>query len=79
MERLHGIRLHDDTKLMDLPEYQRWSALGDINWAKTLKKTFKEKRMFGVHLLVNFSRVLALVSRTHMCLQNLFFMLMILY
>ncbi|KAJ3299902.1 hypothetical protein HK104_006053 [Borealophlyctis nickersoniae] len=62
MERLQGIKLTNGHKLLDLPENQRWPALAQIDWKKTLRKTYKEKRNFILHCLVNFSRVVALLT-----------------
>ncbi|CAO3697942.1 unnamed protein product [Rhizopus stolonifer] len=39
-----------------LPPHERYGALKDVNWEKTFKKTYKEKRTW-MHASVNFSRV----------------------
>ncbi|CEG77237.1 Putative 1,3-beta-glucan synthase [Rhizopus microsporus] len=52
------IYLSDDKKntLGKLPPHERYDALKNVNWAKTFKKTYKEKRTW-MHASVNFSRV----------------------
>ncbi|EIE85639.1 hypothetical protein RO3G_10349 [Rhizopus delemar RA 99-880] len=45
-----------NSTLGKLPPHERYNALKDVNWAKTFKKTYKEKRTW-MHASVNFSRV----------------------
>ncbi|KAJ3191805.1 hypothetical protein HK101_007404 [Irineochytrium annulatum] len=62
MER---IVLKDGSRLMHVPEGKRWEKLKDVDWAKSFRKTFFEKRTFASHLLVNFSRIWALLFGTY--------------
>ncbi|KAJ3175376.1 1,3-beta-D-glucan synthase [Irineochytrium annulatum] len=65
--RMKGIVLKDGGgKLLDLPEGKRWERLKDVDWDKSFKKTFFERRTFASHLLVNFSRIWALLFGTYM-------------
>lgn len=55
-ETINRLALNDKTKLMTVTSYSRYDALGDINWKKAFRKTFKEKRSW-MHLAVNFTRI----------------------
>lgn len=55
-EGLRSIVLHDKTQLIDIPPSERYRRLGDVNWSKCFRKTYKESRSL-FHLLVNFNRI----------------------
>ncbi|KAI8999946.1 1,3-beta-glucan synthase component-domain-containing protein [Gaertneriomyces semiglobifer] len=61
-ERINTITLMDGRKLVDIPEEHRWAALDGVDWEKSLRKTFKETRAYAWHLLVNYTRLLALLG-----------------
>ncbi|KAJ3194115.1 1,3-beta-D-glucan synthase [Irineochytrium annulatum] len=63
--RMRRIVLGDGTKLLDVPEGKRWERLREVDWAKSFRKTFYERRTFASHLLVNFSRIWALLFGTY--------------
>ncbi|KAI9243293.1 1,3-beta-glucan synthase subunit FKS1, domain-1-domain-containing protein [Phascolomyces articulosus] len=44
------------TTLDSLPPHERYSALKQVDWTKTLRKTYKEKRTW-MHASINFTRV----------------------
>lgn len=46
----------DKTRIMALPQKDRYLRLGAVAWARVFYKTFREKRTWA-HLFINFSRV----------------------
>ncbi|KAI9313404.1 1,3-beta-glucan synthase component-domain-containing protein [Dichotomocladium elegans] len=50
------IYLSKTTTLQSLAPNQRFAALKDVDWKRTLKKTYKEKRTW-MHASINFSRI----------------------
>ena len=56
-----GITLADGEKLLNVPAQDRWFSLKDVDWSRSCTKTYYERRGFIAHLLVNFSRVGALI------------------
>ncbi|KAJ3129034.1 hypothetical protein HK100_008843 [Physocladia obscura] len=67
------IVLKNGTKFFDLPTANRWENLGEIDWKKSAKKTYYERRTFIIHLIVNYSRLVAFLLGTF-----LFFLLTLL-
>jgi hypothetical protein len=59
MER---ISLKDGSYLLDLNTSDRWDALANVDWKKSCRKTYYERRTFINHILVNFSRIWCIVS-----------------
>ncbi|KAI9773416.1 MAG: 1,3-beta-D-glucan synthase [Geoglossum simile] len=55
-EGLERIVLEDKTRLVDLPQAERYLKLKDVNWKKVFFKTYKETRSW-FHMLVNFNRI----------------------
>ncbi|KAJ1920292.1 1,3-beta-D-glucan synthase [Mycoemilia scoparia] len=55
-ESLRLIVFDDKSKLMDLPPHDRWGRLGDVNWKKSFRKTYRERRTM-LHFVTNFNRI----------------------
>ncbi|TID29798.1 hypothetical protein CANINC_001613 [Pichia inconspicua] len=45
-----------DTRLIDLPQSERYLQLGEIDWSSTFIKTYKETRTW-LHIITNFNRI----------------------
>lgn len=54
-EGIAKIVLYDGTRLIDLPIYERYNNLKNVNWQMVFYKTFKETRTW-LHCLTNFNR-----------------------
>lgn len=54
-EGIAKIVLFDGTRLIDLPIYERYNNLKNVNWQMVFYKTFKETRTW-LHCLTNFNR-----------------------
>ncbi|KAJ3105499.1 1,3-beta-D-glucan synthase [Phlyctochytrium bullatum] len=54
-------------RLLDVPPHQRWEQLKNVDWERSLKKTYFERRTFMNHLLVNFSRIWMLLFGSFYC------------
>ncbi|KAI8373336.1 1,3-beta-glucan synthase component-domain-containing protein [Blakeslea trispora] len=50
------IQVNGNSSLGKLPPHERYMALKDVDWKKTFRKTYKEKRTW-MHASINFSRV----------------------
>ncbi|OMJ18416.1 1,3-beta-glucan synthase component FKS1, partial [Smittium culicis] len=55
-EGIRQLCFDDKSLLMDLSPDSRWPRMKDINYKKSIKKTYKEKRTMS-HFITNFSRV----------------------
>jgi len=55
-EGIARITLNDKTRLVDLPQAQRFTKFDRIDWNRAFFKTYYEKRSLG-HLVVNFNRI----------------------
>ncbi|OLY81987.1 1,3-beta-glucan synthase component FKS1 [Smittium mucronatum] len=55
-EGLRQLVFDDKSSLMDLPPEDRYHMMKDVNYKKSIRKTYKEKRSMG-HLITNFSRI----------------------
>ena len=55
-EGIARIVLSDKTRLIDIPLAQRYLQLGQVEWSKVFRKTYRETRSW-FHLVVNFNRV----------------------
>ena len=53
---LEKIELYDKQKLMDFQPLERYLYLSQINWQKSVSKTYHESRSW-FHVLINFNRV----------------------
>ncbi|KAJ3140454.1 1,3-beta-D-glucan synthase [Physocladia obscura] len=72
-ETMDQIALKNGVKFLDLPTAKRWENLGEIDWKKSAKKTYYERRTFINHFIVNYSRLAAFLIGTF-----LFFLLTLL-
>ncbi|KAJ3108687.1 hypothetical protein HK100_003400, partial [Physocladia obscura] len=72
-ETMDQIFLKDGLKFLDLPTAKRWENLGEIDWEKSAKKTYYERRTFISHFIVNYSRLASFLIGTF-----LFFLLTLL-
>ncbi|KAI8840564.1 1,3-beta-glucan synthase component-domain-containing protein [Chytridium lagenaria] len=54
-------------RLLDVPAQRRWEELKNVDWNKSLNKTYYERRTFMNHLLVNFSRIWMLLIGSFYC------------
>lgn len=50
------LKLFDNTKLMERQPFERYLFLNQINWPKSVKKTYYEYRSW-FHVLINFNRI----------------------
>ncbi|KAJ2439945.1 1,3-beta-D-glucan synthase, partial [Coemansia sp. RSA 2424] len=55
-EGLRLIKFDDKSLLMDVAPHERWARLKDVNWVKSFRKTYKERRTMW-HFMTNFSRI----------------------
>ncbi|EGW34636.1 uncharacterized protein SPAPADRAFT_144914 [Spathaspora passalidarum NRRL Y-27907] len=53
---LYKIKLRDGRRLYSLPKEERYMKVGEINWDKAFKKTYRERRTW-LHVITNFNRV----------------------
>ena len=50
------LKLYNTTRLYDTKKELRYSEIPNINWKKSLSKTYKERRTW-IHVLTNFNRI----------------------
>ncbi|KAJ2441377.1 1,3-beta-D-glucan synthase, partial [Coemansia sp. RSA 2337] len=55
-EGLRLIKFDDKSLLMDVAPHERWARMKDVNWVKSFRKTYKERRTMW-HFMTNFSRI----------------------
>lgn len=65
-EGLRKIKLKSKMTIMDLPRHQRYLALREVDWEKSVFKTFREVRSW-LHVLLNFSRVINIHLAIYWC------------
>nr|AAF04861.1 Fks1p [Yarrowia lipolytica] len=55
-EGIERITFEDESRLVDVPQSERYMKLGDVIWDKVFFKTYKETRSW-FHVFVNFNRI----------------------
>ncbi|KAJ3205728.1 1,3-beta-D-glucan synthase [Dinochytrium kinnereticum] len=67
-EGMRKILLKDGRgRLMDVSIGRRWEEIKNVDWERSLGKTYFERRTFMNHLLVNFSRIWMLLIGSFFC------------
>lgn len=59
LNTIKQFKLKDGTNYMDLPQELKYQKFNDIEWSKSLKKTYLESRTW-YHLITNFHRILTI-------------------
>ncbi|CAN3369298.1 1,3-beta-glucan synthase component Gsc2p [Diutina catenulata] len=55
-EGISRIIFEDGTRLVDMPQAERWGRLGEVEWNNVFFKTYKEIRTW-LHFVTNFNRI----------------------